>query len=456
MAKTKSAYFCQSCGFESAKWLGKCPSCNSWNSFVEEIVQKEEKSGYVSASGSKRIAKPTLITEIATQEENRTLLSDQELNRVLGGGLVPGSLILIGGEPGIGKSTLMLQIAVQQKGIKVLYVSGEESEKQIRMRGERIGFDNPQCFILTETNTQNIFKQIETIEPDLLIIDSIQTLHTSYIESSPGSISQIRETTAELMRFAKETGTPVFLIGHITKDGSIAGPKVLEHMVDTVLQFEGDRNHVYRLLRSVKNRFGSTNELGIYEMQGSGLRQVDNPSEILISGNDENLSGITIAATLEGLRPLLIEVQALVSTAAYGMPQRSSTGFDSKRLNMLLAVLEKRCGFKLGAKDVFLNIAGGLKVDDPAIDLAVVCSVLSSNVDMPVSQKICLSAEVGLSGEIRPVNRIDQRIAEAEKLGFQKIVISKYNKGIDPSQHKIKIIQVGKIEEVFKGLFAGG
>lgn len=456
MAKTKSAYFCQSCGFESVKWLGKCPSCNAWNSFVEEVIQKDDKSGYVSSLGSKRVAKPTLITEIATQEENRILLSDRELNRVLGGGLVPGSLVLIGGEPGIGKSTLMLQIAVQQKDLKVLYVSGEESEKQIRMRGERIGFENPHCFILTETNTQNIFKQIESTEPDLLIIDSIQTLHSSYIESSPGSISQIRECTAELMRFAKETGTPVFLIGHITKDGSIAGPKVLEHMVDTVLQFEGDRNHIYRLLRSVKNRFGSTNELGIYEMQGSGLRQVDNPSEILISGNDENLSGITIAATLEGQRPLLVEVQALVSTAAYGTPQRSSTGFDTKRLNMLLAVLEKRCGFKLGAKDVFLNIAGGLKVDDPAIDLAVVCSVLSSNVDMPVSQKICLSAEVGLSGEIRPVNRIDQRIAEAEKLGFEKIVISKYNKGVDPLQHKIKIIQVGKIEEVFKGLFAGG
>lgn len=454
MAKSKSAYFCQSCGFESVKWLGKCPSCGAWNSFVEEVIQKEEKQSF--SGGSKKAARPTLINEIAMQEENRILLSDKELNRVLGGGVVPGSLVLIGGEPGIGKSTLMLQIAVLQKNLKVLYVSGEESEKQIRMRGERIGFENPACYILTETNTQHIFKQIEQTEPDLLIIDSIQTLHTSYIESSPGSISQIRECTAELMRFAKETGTPVFLIGHITKDGSIAGPKVLEHMVDTVLQFEGDRNHVYRLLRSVKNRFGSTNELGIYEMQGSGLREVDNPSEILISGNDENLSGITIAATLEGLRPLLIEVQALVSTAAYGTPQRSSTGFDTRRLNMLLAVLEKRCGFKLGAKDVFLNIAGGLKVDDPAIDLAVVCAVLSSNVDMPVSQKICLSAEVGLSGEIRPVNRIEQRISEAEKLGFEKIVLSRYNKGIKQNQFNIELIQVGKIEEVFKNLFAGG
>jgi DNA repair protein RadA/Sms len=324
------------------------------------------------------------------------------------------------------------------------------------MRGERIGFANPECFILTETNTQNIFRQIEEVEPGLLIIDSIQTLHTSFIESSPGSISQIRECTAELMRFAKETNTPVFLIGHITKDGSIAGPKVLEHMVDTVLQFEGDRNHVYRLLRSVKNRFGSTNELGIYEMQGAGLREVENPSEILVSGNEDGLSGIAIAATLEGMRPLLVEVQALVSTAAYGVPQRSATGFDQKRLNMLLAVLEKRCGFKLGAKDVFLNIAGGLRVDDPAIDLAVVCAVLSSNVDMPVNPKICLSAEVGLSGEIRPVNRAEQRISEAEKLGYEKIIISKYNKGIEQKNYNIEVLQVSKIEEVFKALFAGG
>ncbi len=452
MAKVKSAFFCQSCGFEATKWLGKCPSCAAWNSFVEEVVQKEKGAGIT--KGSNRIAKPTLIDEITVSEDNRTILYDNELNRVLGGGLVPGSLILIGGEPGIGKSTLMLQIAVKSNGLKVLYVSGEESEKQIRMRGERIGFKNTTCFILCETSTQNIFKQIEQIEPDMVIIDSIQTLHTSYIESSPGSISQVRECTAELMRFAKESSTPVFLIGHITKDGSIAGPKVLEHMVDTVLQFEGDRNHVYRLLRSVKNRFGSTNELGIYEMRGSGLEEVENPSEILISRNDEKLSGISIAATLEGMRPLLIEVQALVSTAAYGVPQRTSTGFDTKRLNMLLAVLEKRCGFKLGAKDVFLNITGGIKVDDPAIDLAVVCSVLSSNVDVTIDPKICLSAEVGLSGEIRPVNRIDQRISEAEKLGYEKIVISKYNKGINQSQFKIELIQVGKIEEVFKNIMA--
>lgn len=455
MAKVKSAYFCQSCGYESAKWLGKCPSCAAWNTFVEEVLDKEEKGSFrPGVSGSKRVAKAQKITEIRLQEEDRVLLSDRELNRVLGGGLVPGSLILIGGEPGIGKSTLMLQIAVKNQGLKVMYVSGEESEKQIRMRGERIGFTNPDCFILTETNTQNIFRQIEELQPDLLIVDSIQTLHTSYIESSPGSISQIRECTAELMRFAKESNTPVFLIGHITKDGSIAGPKVLEHMVDTVLQFEGDRNHVYRLLRSVKNRFGSTNELGIYEMRGAGLREVENPSEILISNNDESLSGISIAATLEGMRPLLVEVQALVSTAAYGMPQRSATGFDAKRLNMLLAVLEKRCGFKLGAKDVFLNIAGGLRVDDPAIDLAVVCAVLSSNVDLSVPSKTCLSAEVGLSGEIRPVNRVEQRISEAEKLGYERIIISKYNKGISQDQFSIELVQVGKIEEVFKVLFA--
>jgi DNA repair protein RadA/Sms len=457
MAKVKTAYFCQSCGFESVKWLGKCPSCGSWNSFVEEVLEKEEKGTFrTSSSGSKRVAKPQLINTIELAEESRIILTDRELNRVLGGGLVPGSLTLIGGEPGIGKSTLMLQIAVRNQGLKVMYVSGEESEKQIRMRGERIGFANPECFILTETNTQNIFRQIEEVEPGLLIFDSIQTLHTSFIESSPGSISQIRECTAELMRFAKETNTPVFLIGHITKDGSIAGPKVLEHMVDTVLQFEGDRNHVYRLLRSVKNRFGSTNELGIYEMQGAGLREVENPSEILVSGNEDGLSGIAIAATLEGMRPLLVEVQALVSTAAYGVPQRSATGFDQKRLNMLLAVLEKRCGFKLGAKDVFLNIAGGLRVDDPAIDLAVVCAVLSSNVDMPVNPKICLSAEVGLSGEIRPVNRAEQRISEAEKLGYEKIIISKYNKGIEQKNYNIEVLQVSKIEEVFKALFAGG
>lgn len=451
MAKSKSAYFCQSCGYESVKWIGKCPSCNSWNTFVEEVVQKEKEQSYLT-NASGRVAKPKLVNEIALEGEHRIVLKDNELNRVLGGGIVQGSLILFGGEPGIGKSTLMLQLAVAEENLKVLYISGEESEKQIRMRGERIGFKNTQCFILTETSTQNIFKQVEQLEPQLLIIDSIQTLHTAFIESSPGSVSQIRECTAEIMRFAKQTATPVFLIGHITKDGSLAGPKVLEHMVDTVLQFEGDQNHVYRLLRSLKNRFGSTNELGIYEMQGSGLRQVPNPSEVLISKNEENLSGVAIGATLEGVRPLLIEVQALVSTAAYGTPQRSATGFDTKRLNMLLAVLEKRCGFKLAAKDVFLNITGGIRIDDPAIDLAVVSAVLSSNIDMALDNKTCFSAEVGLTGEIRPVNRMDQRIAEAEKLGYEKIIISKYNKGVEQKNFKIEIIQVGKIEEVFRNV----
>jgi len=380
-------------------------------------------------------------------------LKDAELNRVLGGGLVPGSLILFGGEPGIGKSTLLLQLAVAETSLRVLYVSGEESEQQIKMRAERVGTLNQQCYILTETNIQNIFKQAEETNPELVVIDSIQTLYSTQIESSPGSISQVRECTAQLLRYAKQTGVPVFLIGHITKEGSLAGPKVLEHMVDAVLQFEGDRNHVYRLLRSMKNRFGSTNELGIYEMIGSGLRQVENPSEILITNTDNSLSGISIAATLEGIRPMLIEVQALVSSAAYGTPQRSSTGFDSKRLNMLLAVMEKRCGFKLGAKDVFLNIAGGIKVDDPAIDLAVVAAVLSSNVDLPIDNKTALSAEVGLSGEVRPVNRVDQRISEAEKLGFERIILSKYCKGIEQKNYKIKLVFCGKLDEVVKELF---
>ncbi len=448
MAKTKSAYFCQSCGHESAKWLGKCPSCNTWNSFVEEVVQKDNNQ--IFGKNSSRLAMPVAVNEIALDNEQRFILKDAELNRVLGGGIVPGSLILFGGEPGIGKSTLMLQLAVAEEKLKVLYISGEESEKQIRLRGERIGLLNKQCFILTETSTQNIFIQVEQLQPDLLIIDSVQTLHTSFIESSPGSVSQIRECTAEIMRFAKQTATPVFLIGHITKDGSLAGPKVLEHMVDTVLQFEGDQNHVYRLIRSLKNRFGSTNELGIYEMTGGGLRQVPNPSEVLITRNEDQLSGVAIGATMEGIRPLLVEVQALVSTAAYGTPQRSATGFDTKRLNMLLAVLEKRCGFKLAAKDVFLNIAGGIRVDDPSIDLAVAAAVLSSNIDIPLDSKTSFSAEVGLTGEIRPVSRIEQRIAEAEKLGYEKIIISKYNKGLKKSDFTIEIIQSGRIEEVLR------
>jgi len=453
MAKVKSAFFCQNCGHETPKWLGKCPSCNEWNSFVEEVIEKQIPS-VVAFSRSSKQAAPQAIQSIAPQDQVRIRLHDNELNRVLGGGLVPGSLILFGGEPGIGKSTLLLQMAVAESGLSVLYVSGEESEQQIKMRGERIGLGNEQCYILTETNIQHIFTQAEGVQPGLLIIDSIQTLYSSQIESPPGSISQVRECTARLLRYAKQTGVPVFIIGHITKEGALAGPKVLEHMVDAVLQFEGDRNHVYRLLRAIKNRFGSTNELGIYEMLGKGLRQVENPSEILINNHDENLSGIAIGATMEGMRPMLVEVQALVSTAAYGTPQRSSTGFDVRRLNMLLAVMEKRCGFKLGAKDVFLNIAGGIRVDDPAIDLAVVAAVLSSNADLHIDKRIALAAEVGLSGEIRPVNRIDQRISEAEKLGFEKIILSRFNKGIDPKNYKIELVQCGRIDEVLRALFA--
>ncbi|MGV3630647.1 MAG: DNA repair protein RadA [Bacteroidota bacterium] len=454
MSKVKTAYFCQNCGYQTPKWLGKCPSCTEWNTFVEEIVEKNLSQVIAFSTNTTRTAKSQALQDIQQSEQTRIQLQDAELNRVLGDGMVPGSLILFGGEPGIGKSTLMLQLAILEKNLRVLYVSGEESDQQIKMRADRIGHENEACYILTETNLQNIFLQAEEIQPDLLVIDSIQTLYSNQIESSPGSISQVRECTAQLLRYAKQSDIPVFLIGHITKEGALAGPKVLEHMVDVVLQFEGDRNHVYRLLRTIKNRFGSTNELGIYEMQGSGLRQVENPSEILITNTDSELSGISIASTLEGARPLLIEVQALVSSAAYGTPQRSSTGFDAKRLNMLLAVLEKRCGFKLGAKDVFLNIAGGIKVDDPAIDLAVVSAIMSSNADLPIHSKTAFSAEVGLSGEIRPVNRIEQRISEAEKLGFESIIISKYNKGIEAQNYKIRIIPCGVINEVIKALFA--
>jgi DNA repair protein RadA/Sms len=458
LAKTKTTYFCQNCGYESAKWLGKCPSCQQWNTFVEEIIEKTNSAipnWKVASTSTQRAAKPSAIHQINCKEEHRLATPDEELNRVLGGGIVDGSLILIGGEPGIGKSTLMLQVALNLPQVKVLYVSGEESEQQIKMRAERLSASpKADCYILTETNTQNIFKQIELLEPGLVIIDSIQTLYSSHIESTPGSVSQVRECAAEMLRFAKESSTPVFLIGHITKDGTIAGPKILEHMVDTVLQFEGDRHHVYRIIRTVKNRFGSSSELGIYEMLGSGLRQVTNPSEILLSQREEPLSGITISAMLEGLRPILIETQALVSQSAYGTPQRSSTGFDTKRMNMLLAVLEKRCGFRISAKDVFLNIAGGLRVEDPAIDLGVVVAVISSHEDMPISPKICFAAEVGLSGEIRAVNRIDQRIAEAEKLGFEAIYISKYNKkGLDMKKYGIEIKTVSKVEEVFSALF---
>ena len=452
MAKVKTTFFCQNCGTSFAKWQGQCTACKEWNTIAEEVVQKAEKVSWkVSETKSKRVSKSQKVKDISTSSEARLNTKNNELNRVLGGGIVPGSLTLLGGEPGIGKSTLMLQIALQLP-YKTLYVSGEESAQQIKMRAERIHPDSENCYILTETKTQNIFSQIAELNPDIVVIDSIQTLHTDYIESSPGSISQIRETTTELIKFAKETHTPVILIGHITKDGNIAGPKILEHMVDTVLQFEGDRNHVYRILRSQKNRFGSTNELGIYEMQGTGLREVSNPSEILISKNEEDLSGTAISATLEGMRPLMIEIQALVSTAVYGTPQRSATGYNAKRLNMLLAVLEKRAGFKLGAKDVFLNVTGGITVDDPAIDLAVVAAVLSSNIDISIDKSMCFAAEIGLAGEARPVTRVEQRITEAEKLGFKSIVISKYCK-IPKNDYQINIIKVAKVHDVVKHLF---
>lgn len=486
MSKTKIAYFCQSCGYESPKWLGKCPSCAQWNTFAEEIIEKANNSvpNWKAASTSlQRAAKPVRIADITFKEEHRLVTPDAEFNRVLGGGIVAGSLVLIGGEPGIGKSTLMLQLALNMPGLKVLYVSGEESGHQVKMRAERLlSVGSRQlaagggeevgglqlavagghgCYILTETSTQNIFKQIEELEPDLVVVDSIQTLHSAHIESTPGSVSQVRECTAELLRFAKESSTPVFLIGHITKDGNIAGPKILEHMVDTVLQFEGDRHHVYRILRTVKNRFGSASELGIYEMLGEGLREISNPSEILLSQRDELLSGITISATLEGMRPMLIETQALVSPSPYGTPQRTATGFDTRRMSMLLAVLEKRCGFNLGAKDVFLNITGGIRVEDPAIDLGLAAAIVSSHEDIPVPFKTCFAGEIGLSGEIRAVNRVEQRIAEAQKLGFEQIFISKYNlpsggqdkKGIDLSRYKIDIKVVRNIEEVFASLF---
>ena len=451
MAKLKTSFFCQNCGTQYAKWQGQCNACKEWNTIVEEVIQKEEKTSWKPTSEVKKAPKPLKIAEIDSTQEVRMDTLDGELNRVLGGGIVPGSLILLGGEPGIGKSTLLLQISLKLP-YKTLYVSGEESQKQIKMRAERITSKDDNCYILTETKTQNIFRQIQEIEPEIVIIDSIQTLHTDYIESTAGSISQIRECTAELIKFAKETNVPVILIGHITKDGTIAGPKILEHMVDTVLQFEGDRNHVYRILRSLKNRFGSTAELGIYEMQGSGLREVSNPSEILLSHREEELSGTAIASTLEGMRPLMIEIQALVSTAVYGTPQRSTTGYNAKRLNMLLAVLEKRAGFRLGTKDVFLNVTGGISVDDPAIDLAVVASILSSNEDIAVGKDVCFAGEVGLSGEIRPVNRVEQRIQEAEKLGFATIFVSKYNK-LSTKYSGIKVVLVSKIEEVVEHLF---
>jgi len=457
MSKSKSAFFCQSCGYESAKWVGKCPGCNNWNTFVEEVIvkgnDKKENNEWKEYNGTAKL-KTISINAVSSAAEKRMITQDGEVNRVLGGGIVMGSIVLIAGEPGIGKSTLFLQIGLQLAGITTLYISGEESEQQIKMRADRVGAKSDSFYLLTETNTQTIFQEIKKLKPQLVIVDSIQTLQSPFVESGPGSVSQIRECTAELQRFAKETNTPVFLIGHITKDGNIAGPKILEHMVDTVLQFEGDRHYAYRILRTLKNRFGSTSELGIYEMTGSGMRAVSNPSEILLSQKEEQLSGIAIAATIEGIRPLLIEGQALVTQSVYGTPQRTVTGFDLRRLQLLLAVLEKRGGFHFGVKDVFVNIAGGLKVEDPSIDLAIVSALLSSYEDVPVNQRFCFAGEVGLSGEIRAVNRIEQRIAEAEKLGFEKIIVSKYNsKSFAKLKMNIEVVALAKVEELYQYLF---
>ena len=458
MSKSKSAFFCSNCGQESAKWVGKCPSCGEWNTFVEEVIVRgtEKKSTeWKEYSGLSGGLKTISLSDVTSSEETRMITKDAELNRVLGGGIVPGSLVLVAGEPGIGKSTLFLQAALQLENVVTLYISGEESEQQIKMRADRLQIKNDTFFLLTETNTQTIFKEIKKLKPHLVIIDSVQTMQTPYVESGPGSVSQIRESSAEFQRFAKETNTPVFLIGHITKDGNIAGPKILEHMVDTVLQFEGDRNYSYRILRTLKNRFGSTSELGIYEMTAEGMRQVNNPSEILITQKDEQLSGVAIAATMEGVRPLLIEVQALVTQSVYGTPQRTNTGFDLRRLQLLLAVLEKRGGFHFGVKDVFINIAGGIKVEDPSIDLAVLSALLSSYEDIAIPMLTCFAGEVGLSGEIRAVNRIEQRIAEAEKLGFEKIIVSKYNtKGLGKNAFKIEVVPLAKVEELYRYLFA--
>mgnify|MGYP000155086878 CR=1 FL=1 len=457
MAKTKTVYICSHCGADSPKWLGKCPNCGEWNTYVEEVVAKEVPSAkrpVPSGLSERGQARPVLLRDITAEKEDRLDLKDRELNRVLGGGLVKGSLVLIGGEPGIGKSTLVLQTILKLHDLKVLYVSGEESYRQLKMRADRLAPDSQNCLILCETNLEQIFVQAQNVQPDLLIIDSIQTIFTELVESSPGSVSQVRECSAAILKYAKESGVPVLLIGHINKEGSIAGPKVLEHIVDTVLQFEGDQHYMYRILRSIKNRFGSTAELGIYEMRQEGLREVSNPSELLLTQNHEGLSGVAIAAAIEGIRPFLIETQALVSSAVYGTPQRSATGFDIRRMNMLLAVLEKRAGFKLAQKDVFLNIAGGLRVNDPAIDLAVLAAVLSSSLDISIEPGVCMAGEVGLSGEIRPVNRIEQRIMEAEKLGFSRILIPHNNlKGFDTSRCRIQIVQVRKVEEAFRQLF---
>ena len=451
MAKEKSVFVCQNCEAESAKWLGRCPSCGSWNTFVEEVVRSSTTK--IAAPVTRGLARPVSLNEVSTINDKRIDTKISELNRVLGGGLVRGSLVLLGGEPGIGKSTLALQLALHLDDQKILYISGEESIQQIKLRAERINPGAGNCLFANETSLENILGHCQNIQPDITIIDSIQTIAAESLESATGSVSQVRECTNSLLKFAKSSHTTFILIGHITKEGYLAGPKALEHIVDVVLQFEGDNNYVYRILRSNKNRFGSTSEIGIFEMRSEGLREISNPSEILISSNEEQLSGISIAATLDGIRPFLIEVQSLVSTAAYGTPQRSSTGFDSRRLNMLLAVLEKRAGFKLAAKDVFLNITGGIKVVDPAIDLAVITSILSSNLDLYIPHLSCFAGEIGLSGEIRPVSRIEQRIKEAEKLGFKKIYIAKANKAGITTKFKIEIVPLGKVEHLFQNLF---
>jgi DNA repair protein RadA/Sms len=456
MNKVKTAFFCSNCGYESAKWLGKCPSCNQWNTFIEEVVERnqKEKNFWKDISGERQTSKAKPLDAVENIKEERIITHDTELNRALGGGIVAGSIILLAGEPGIGKSTLLLQDALQLKHTIILYVSGEESEQQIKMRANRLNIRNENFYILTETSLSVIFTEIKKLQPSLVIVDSIQTLQSDNIDATPGSISQVRECAASLQRFAKETYTPVFVIGHITKDGSIAGPKILEHMVDTVLQFEGDQHYAYRILRTLKNRFGSTSELGIYEMTGSGMRTVNNPSEILINQKDEALSGSAIAAGMEGLRPLLIETQALVTQSVYGTPQRTSSGLDARRLQLLLAVLEKRGGFHFGVKDVFINIAGGLRIEDPSTDLAIICALLSSYDDTPLSPNICFAGEVGLNGEIRAVNRVEQRIAEAEKLGFEKIVISPFNKKVlNKTQYNIDVVAVSKVDELYRLFF---
>lgn len=452
MAKLKKSFFCQACGVESAKWMGRCPSCGEWNTFVEEVVGKEDTRASFVDTG--RREKPLSLRDIEQADIVRIDMHSAEINRVLGGGLVPGSLVLIGGEPGIGKSTLALQLALRASNLKTLYVSGEESPQQIKLRADRLGHAHDNCLIYAETLLENILTQITEVAPDLVVIDSIQTLYSDRVESSPGSVSQIRECAAMLLKYAKQTRTPMFIVGHITKDGVIAGPKVLEHIVDVVFQFEGDGNNVYRILRSVKNRFGATSEIGVFEMQGDGLREVESPSEILLSHYDEPLSGIAVGASVEGIRPYLIETQALVSTAAYGNPQRSTTGFDTKRLNMLLAVLEKRMGFKMSTKDVFLNLAGGFKIADTGLDMAVTAAILSSTLDRPIPYDTCFAGEIGLSGEVRPAVRTSQRVAEASRLGFKHIVVSGYaRKGMGEVPKGIDVVYVNRVEELARRLF---